>query len=312
MRRASGLLLGFALGLSACGGEDQGRPSAERTETEPIEWCEATEDYEFLTITDFEPAGPLGCNPEIPCYQYYLNFDDSLTLGFEYALPGSDREPECPVAVNGVVNQRGGCVIDEQGQADMGCQLDSEALPDNRCGQSGAGFHILGTNVATCFRPETGRRGWGISWELQFGVDDGDPVFDASDWDGVSFWVKRGTGPSGSGGILSVGDWYSDPDYRYEDPETGEEVHCDGSDPASTVVPVPDSEKCDAFGIAFPVTENWVFVAAPFEALRQKGFGKPSPLGRLDTENLRKLQFLLKAGDWDLWIDDIAFFRAPD
>jgi hypothetical protein len=58
------------------------------------------------------------------------------------------------------------------------------------------------------------------------------------------------------------------------------------------------------------LTEDWTFYALPWNALNQKGFGVPSLLGRVDSGNIKGVTLLITPGDWDIWIDDVAFFRT--
>jgi hypothetical protein len=76
-------------------------------------------------------------------------------------------------------------------------------------------------------------------------------------------------------------------------------------------VTMTDAEKCDPFGLAVGLTSEWRFVKIPFAQVMQKGFGVPSAHGTLDTSELVGLQFALSAGDWDVWIDDVSFYREP-
>jgi hypothetical protein len=57
------------------------------------------------------------------------------------------------------------------------------------------------------------------------------------------------------------------------------------------------------------MTDQWRYVKLPFAQLQQKGFGVPAPTGRIDTSALLGVQFGLAAGSWDLWLDDLAFYR---
>src|SRR5262249_11496376 len=70
---------------------------------------------------------------------------------------------------------------------------------------------------------------------------------------------------------------------------------------------VPDSEKCDPFGAAVLLTDEWRMVKIPFGRMVQKGYGMPTPSGRLDSAHITGLQFGLGPGDWDFWLDDVAF-----
>jgi hypothetical protein len=151
--------------------------------------------------------------------------------------------------------------------------------------------------MAMCFG-SNGRLGWGGSIDVTLAVsgpndpgpgnsegaggagssDDnpdlpGSQGYDARAWDGISFWVKKT--PGGTNGTLIV---------TIADPGTTEPPP--GTPGCSSVETAPDAEKCDAFGIAVTLSEEWTFVPALFRSMRQKGFGLPSPLGRLDR--LRK------------------------
>jgi hypothetical protein len=77
------------------------------------------------------------------------------------------------------------------------------------------------------------------------------------------------------------------------------------TDPDTTYA---DAQKCDAYGSAVSLTDDWSFVPIPFSGLRQKGFGTAS--APFDRSKISRLQFLMTFGDWDFWIDDIAFFKA--
>jgi len=181
--------------------------------------------------------------------------------------------------------------------------FDAQPLPSDRCGSEGRAMHVTAKNIGMCFG-SNGRIGWGGGLDITFV-----PPLDAAmgGWDGISFWVKRGSPSSKSALILSVVDAYS---YgAAADPETG--VACNASDPVPGIV-VLDTEKCDAFGTAISLTDEWTFYPARFDDMRQKGFGLPSPLGRIETSEIVRLQFLLSAGDWDFWVDDVQLFRDPE
>lgn len=141
-----------------------------------------------------------------------------------------------------------------------------------------------------------------------------DHPVDMSAWDGISLWVRRGDPSAGSAVILSV------IDIENENVDASSEPHCgcteesDGGfrcwkDPSKEDAPLPDTQKCDPFGIPLPLTDEWTFLAIPFSDLRQKGFGFASATGRLDASQISRLQLLTTSGDWDYWIDDVALFR---
>lgn len=57
------------------------------------------------------------------------------------------------------------------------------------------------------------------------------------------------------------------------------------------------------------VGPDWQLFALPFSELRQAGWGRSSPA--LDVAALRSLTLLFPEGVWDIWIDDIAYYRRP-
>ena len=312
-----------ALALAGCGGEDKGRPSAKAgASTEPLDYCAMEAQYSpnSLMIGAFEPRGfstTVACDldTETGDCTTYFNYDQVLSF------PSSDPEkmPICP-------------------RTDPKEVPPSGAVPTElftRCDVEERGAHFVAKNMATCINPESGRRGWGGSFDMTFPAAVGicpndelcearapdpsfperldllcpsnevcaDRSFDASQWDGIYLWVKKNAGIGGSAIIVSLADIY-----------TGS-THCDMSDPNALMpgmTPVPDTEKCDSFGTAVTLTDDWTFIPIYFDSLYQKGFGKPSPLGRLDTAHLIKLQVLLSSGDWDFLIDDVGFFAAPN
>lgn len=87
---------------------------------------------------------------------------------------------------------------------------------------------------------------------------------------------------------------------------------CDASDPAIGQQAVPDSEKCDSFGTAVTLSDDWTFVPTRFGELKQKGFGVVSSLGRLKMDEINRMQIFMNAGSADFWIDDISLFRTVE
>jgi hypothetical protein len=75
---------------------------------------------------------------------------------------------------------------------------------------------------------------------------------------------------------------------------------------------VADSDKCDPFGLAVLLSDEWRFVQIPFALTAQKGFGKPAPTGQLAASEVTGLQFALSPGSWDFWLDDVSFYRSKN
>jgi hypothetical protein len=55
------------------------------------------------------------------------------------------------------------------------------------------------------------------------------------------------------------------------------------------------------------VDHTWRAYFVPFSGMQQGGWGLPSP--SLDTSGLFSVTVQLGRGAWDVWIDDIGFYR---
>jgi hypothetical protein len=170
-------------------------------------------------------------------------------------------------------------------------------IPAARCGTSNYAFHLAATNLAACYDPTTKKQGWGATLQLTF-------AFDGSTWDGIALWVRRGSVSSQSAFFATIQDRYT--------------VAAAGCGAAPTVEPAdpnapppPDADKCDPFGLGVGLTDDWRLVKIPFASTEQKGFGVPSKNGALDPSSIQGIQLVFSPGDWDVWIDDISFYREP-
>ena len=131
-----------------------------------------------------------------------------------------------------------------------------------------------------------------------FGVNFFRAAEDASAWEGVAFWARRGN-DSGRSLFVAISD-------KYTDESAGAALHPDGqpfcSDQTESL-----TEKCDRFGAGVGLGLEWRHYLLRFEDMSQRGFGKVAP--ELDVENLLGLSFGFEVGDWDVWVDDVAYFR---
>ena len=66
-------------------------------------------------------------------------------------------------------------------------------------------------------------------------------------------------------------------------------------------------QGCDAFGSFIVMNNDWQFFALPFSEMRQEGWGKQAPF--FDTQHISNLTFYYGVGVWDIWIDDIAYYK---
>lgn len=293
-------LVPLAFLLAACGGVDDGRPVAPTPTAEAtFDACAGDADrrqrgWEFQTIVDFEPPDGMQpnklrpeCAAETPC-SFYFNYDTLLS-------PAEPPTPTCDLGA-GVVTQLN----------QMVGPPFAYPIPEARCGDSHYGYHQQGENIAVCTSPKTGRQGWGATLALTLNANPKDSgqalkAYDASAWDGIALWVRLGEARSGRAILVSA----RDPFTSRPPASSNQEPYCSSADG------VPDAKKCDPFGLAVLLEPEWRFVTVPFALMQQKGFGAPSPLGQLDASQLVGLELGFSAGDWDVWVDDIALYREP-
>lgn len=294
---------GSALVLMACGGEDAGRPSAEIVQVPPEDPCRRAEDYEYQPIVDFEPRDGsrwATCDPAVSCQSdatptaFYFNFDAAHSSPLPDGVTGNCATTE---PFTSSITQR---------------DVEDTKIPGGpRCGSSTSALHLTASNVGLCFG-ENGRLGWGAALDLNFA-----PSFDASEWEGVALWVRRGAGPSNAAFTLSIidqqndaigGDFMSDEapgcGCKQTDPKHEPRAWTCYKDPGADF---PDSKKCDAYGAAVSLTDDWSLVTIAFDGIKQKGFGAVS--GPFDASALKRLQLLMTEGSWDYWVDDLSFYR---
>jgi hypothetical protein len=334
---ASKALLLLALSLTACGGSDVGRPKPAATNVAAADAgdaCTAADGLTFGNIMSFEPVAgsPPGLIQNATCDSdpalglasssscTYFNFDNTQSARSCSALPPSPAT--CRQADGALVPDTFCTTVETVASHEISMGTPNLALstiPGGRCGVSTSAFHLTGVNVAACYSPTTKKQGWGATIQITFnpsGANSGQSqkAFDASAWDGISFWQHRGSGPSGRAFLFSIQDPYSSNATLATNftrpPECPNGVfRSDCFVQCSSMDGVPDAQKCDPFGLGVGLTDDWQLVKIPFDKAQQKGFGVPSPLGHLDSTALLGVQFALSAGDWDLWIDDIAFYR---
>jgi len=131
-------------------------------------------------------------------------------------------------------------------------------------------------------------------WGPQFGIDNS---FDASSWDGITFWMRQGTdypelSPIGSSVFVAMRD-------------TNTMVGCNDN---SNI----DREKCDPYGWPISFDTTWRFFVLPFDDARQRGYGVHEE--EFLRTQIKKLTFAFDIGDgangnWNVWVDDIKMFR---
>jgi hypothetical protein len=176
---------------------------------------------------------------------------------------------------------------------------DANELPDPRCGESTYALRIRAEGLAI----------YGAAFGLSFLVED--PLGrDASDWEGLSMWVKRNGDGVGTSLFASVSDRNTDSSARasIQSSELQQEIETDEIVPDCNDDSLVESQKCDRFGAGVLLPNEWTFVRIPFDRMKQRGYGVPAPA--LDVGALAGLNFGVEVGDWDFYVDDVAFYRA--
>jgi hypothetical protein len=124
-------------------------------------------------------------------------------------------------------------------------------------------------------------------WGPQFGVKftsttDGPlPPFDVSRYEGFGFWIKKGTDhpefePTGTSLFVSLGDENSTSSDNDNLPPCNDKSN-------------HDVLKCDPFGVTVVLHTDWRFVMAPFDSLKQRGYGVHQEA--LDLEHINQIKF---------------------
>jgi hypothetical protein len=165
-----------------------------------------------------------------------------------------------------------------------GREPPASEIAGGRCGVSryalnikATGMEIFGGAFGKNFFPET---------------------FDASDWDGVAFWGRRGE-DSGSTLFFAISE-------KHTDQNDGSRLFED-REPFCEENPVDPLMKCDRFGVGVGLEKEWQFFKVPFSRMRQRGFGIQAP--EMDLSALIGVNISFEIGDWDIWMDDVAFYR---
>ena len=114
---------------------------------------------------------------------------------------------------------------------------------------------------------------------------------DTSAWEGVTFWAR--VAPGSTPTIrLRISDERTDDKACVCNPHTNQNDSSDG---------------CDKFVRAVTLDDTWRAYFVPFAEMQQGGWGLKSP--GLDISNLFEIGFEYRHGAWDLWIDDVAYYR---
>ncbi len=202
----------------------------------------------------------------------------------------------------------------------------TELLDAERCAgdpATAAAFHFVGTGFQS-FGYSFGFNGLGM-----LPGSGGGTYFDATEWSGISLWVRKGTGPSASSIFASVAERFTvpsggllfeagesvnllQPSQCPADQTMGGPCYCafNAADVDGNGTLDPLQSQCDRFGAGVGIATDWRFFKIPFTRMRQRAYGRPSPLPAPDPLILG-VEIGLDGENWDIWVDDLAFYREP-
>jgi hypothetical protein len=264
--------------------------------------------------TLFEPVTSAPCDAGAALvFQSLANFDNTSQLAGAYStfVSGDGTAP---------LYQGGQPVPFEPTECQTGYTVTQDALPQARCGTDLTGLHLRAGDAGT-----SGLTGSGMEVDIDLrqncflmsNTGDGtgpDPCFfDATGWTGLSFWALLGPQSSGHMGLSALFDPNTASQlgggYPFNTLVCGNPPCVSGVPPATTCngSTMPPC-LCDPFGLEVNLVSSWAFYAIPFERLGQSGLGVREPA--LDVAHLLGFKFSLGPGVWDLWIDDVGFYKT--
>lgn len=131
------------------------------------------------------------------------------------------------------------------------------------------------------------------------GVTFSPAAIDASQYDGISFWGRRGM-DSKKVLYFSVSDPFTDEYNSAKQSLKGIPSCLEETD--------NDNKKCDRYGLGVGLETEWRFFKVPFAEFSQRGYGKKTP--ELNISQIYGLNIGFETGDWEIWLDDISFYKS--
>jgi hypothetical protein len=251
-------------------------------------------------------SGPFNCAVD-DAYEHHMldDFELGAAAGTWYA--NNDICEDCQK----LAEQRDQMDAPDAGAGDAGldgeyAKLETRLAACREACDASQSPHIFDKPLPATRIPDEGRCGSQYALHLttakliDWGANIGNnlaPPFDGTEWEGISFWARRA--PESRGTVrVELADKHTDGNYIDEK----------GSPPCLLEFERDDLKLgCDRFGGYALVGPDWEFFKLPFSELRQAGWGVKAP--EFDTAGLRTVTFLFPAGSWDIWIDDVTFYR---
>jgi hypothetical protein len=304
-----GVVLASAVVLAACGGPTEERPDLDLSchQLVPLSdspdpgsgpvACNALDGFEIFLLDNFEPgeasiawytnndrtalSDPLPDTDPIPATQ----IPGGRCMDFE---PGDDA----PTVCDAPDVERGGCTRPFGLESRSALHIRTGLLTANG-GQLGRSLPLTCDPTASACSfgagpPEIGPCSTGQGSTPPTGGCEG---YDLSLWEGVVLWAR--VGPNSAATIkVRVADKATDDKGCVCDPYTNQN---------------DSSTGCDKFSAFVPLDDDFRAYFVPFNEMLQGGWGMRSP--ELDTAGLFSFAVEYGRGSWDLWLDDIGFYR---
>lgn len=152
----------------------------------------------------------------------------------------------------------------------------------------------LQTNPYECaeFAPGSPEQGACSTADAPTSGQKGCTGLNASAWEGIVFWGRVGPGSQVTVKVRTA-DKATDDKGCICNPNTNQNDASDG---------------CDKWGRFVTLDQTFRAYMVPFTDLQQGGWGAASP--GLDTSDLFSIAIEYGRGAWDLWLDDIGFYRS--
>jgi hypothetical protein len=285
--------------VDTSGDRPEGKPPIERFDpgSGPFD-CRLDDDYEMEALDDFEMGSASGTwysnNDVCEDCQAMAEERNALLGTIDVSADAGDADPEVESQIVQLREQLISCreLCDASQTPNIFDKpLPAELIPGERCGSRYA-LHIQTDKL--------------IDWGANLGTSlvppfDATPLNETGEavakWEGISFWARRA--PYSKGTVrLEIADNYTDEKYIGGD---GEPI-CNPDYTEDSLF-----EGCDRFGGYAQFGYDWDFFTLRFDELRQAGWGRQAPY--MDLDALRSVTFLFPSGIWDIWIDDVAFYR---
>jgi hypothetical protein len=321
LRRAFGALgsiapvtLAFGFGLAslhACGGTT-GASAQVALSTAALDPgsgavdCNAASPYDFFVVEDFESGAATGwyTNNEV-CYACQNATNQCLDSGTtDVWIDPTDPYPaDCGAPLDQCMQQ---CLAIQPSPSYGTDPLQSTLIPEGgRCGSHYA-LQVLGGPFIAADGAVGVRFCAGT-------IDGGTCGIDATSYDGIAVWMRTAPGFANDPHIL-VTDRYTDTANNKlialadQADEMAVQPFCNYSPPPATPSGLSGYQAgCDKFGTYANVNQNWQLFLLPFEEMRQGGWGRQQ--NQLDLSGIMSIEIDYGQGSWDLWIDDVAFYR---